>query len=213
MKKKFILNMRRKFSMRHLRIALGGIAIAFAALDPSSVVLAQDTPPPPVAAPDTVESSSPTDPYRLDPGDFLRVYIFGVEELSGDYRVDAKGVITMPLIGGIDAQGLNKDELQQKITSLLVEDGYYNDPKVTVEVLSLKPFYILGEVRTPGSYEYQVDLDIFKAVAIAGGYTPRAAKGDITIIRKVNGEKVTIDASEDTPILPGDSIKVDQRFF
>lgn len=196
------------------RAAFAAGLLVFALCYPASTSMAQDGVDPSSAETMGVATEeTPTDPYRLDPGDFLRIYIFGVDELTGDYRVDANGMITMPLIGAIEASGLNKDDLQKKITALLVEGGYFNDPKVTVEVISLKPFYILGEVRTPGSYEYQTDLDIFKAVAIAGGYTPRAAKGDITIIRKVNGEKVMIKATEDTPVLPGDSIKVDQRFF
>lgn len=153
------------------------------------------------------------DPYRLNTGDHLRIYVFGVEELTGDFRVDAKGHITMPLIGDLIAKGLNKTELQDTITHELIDGGYFNDPKVTVEIIALKPFYILGEVKNPGSYEYEADLDIFKAIAIAGGYTPRASKGKAIIIRKIHNEKQRIKATEDTPILPGDSIKIEQRFF
>ncbi len=157
--------------------------------------------------------STANDPYRLNAGDHLRIFVFGVDDLTGEFRVDRKGRITMPLIGEIEAEGLGKRELENIITSRLIQEGYYNDPKVTVEIVALKPFYILGEVKNPGSYEYEPDLDVFKAIAIAGGYTPRASKNKVIITRKVHGEKVRIKANEDTPILPGDALKVKQRFF
>lgn len=165
---------------------------------------------PPAAA---AASSAQYDPYRLNAGDHLRISVFGVPDLTGEFEVDRKGMVTMPLIGEIQAQGLNKIELQNKITQTLIAGEYFNDPKVTVDVIALQPFYILGEVNTPGSYPYVADLDIFKAIAIAGGYTPRAAKDKIVIIRKVQSKKVKISAEEDTAVLPGDSIKVEQRFF
>lgn len=149
----------------------------------------------------------------LQAGDQLRLYVYGDEELTGEFRIDTRGILTLPLIGEISAAGMDKSALERRIATLLIEGGYYNDPKVTIDVATLQPFYILGEVRTPGSYPFTADLDVFKAIAIAGGYTPRADKKDIKVMRKVNGEKVKIQATEDTPILPGDSIKVEQRFF
>lgn len=151
--------------------------------------------------------------HLLQPGDFLRILIFGIDDLSGEYKLDTGGDITVPLIGEIHASGMSKSDLKNTIAQKLIDGQYYTDPKVTVEIIAMRPFYILGEVKVPGSYEYKPDLDIFKAVAIAGGYTPRAAKNKITIIRKIHGETVKIKATEHTPILPGDSIKVKQRFF
>lgn len=151
--------------------------------------------------------------YKLNVGDLLRITVYGVEELSENYRIDPAGKITIPLVGEIAAQGRAKEEVQNEIAQKLIQGGYYNDPSVTVEVLELAPFYILGEVKNPGRYPFEPALDIFKAIAIAGGYTPRAAKDKIVIIRNVNGKKVKIEASEETEILPGDSIKVKQRFF
>lgn len=152
-------------------------------------------------------------PYTLKPGDFLRIFVFGAEELTGDFKLDASGNIEIPLIGEIYASGMNKEELKERITELLINQGYYNDPKVTIEVIAMQPFFILGEIKNPGSYEYQVDLNVFKAIAIAGGYTPRAVKNKAIIIRKINGDRIEIKATEDTPLLPGDSIKIKQRFF
>lgn len=151
--------------------------------------------------------------YRLNIGDLLRVTVFGVTELTGSYRIDSAGAVTIPLVGELPARGRTKEDLQAEIARRLIDGGYYNSPSVTVEVLELAPFYILGEIENPGRYPYEPTLDIFKAIAIAGGYTPRAAKDKIVIIRDVNGKKTEIQADEGTQVLPGDSIKVKQRFF
>lgn len=156
---------------------------------------------------------SPASDDALNVGDLLRITVFGVEELTNTYRIDAKGVLTVPLVGEIQAKGLTREELQSKIAQSLIEGGYYNSPSVTVEIMELSPFYILGEVKNPGRYPYEPELDIFKAIAIAGGYTPRAAKDKVIIIRNIDGRKTEIEATESTEILPGDSIKVKQRFF
>ncbi len=171
----------------------------------------------PASAEDTLAPQDKAPPARaeiaLQPGDQLLIYVYGDEDLSGEYRVDPQGVVTLPLIGEISTQGITKKQLEKMITDKLVHGGFYNDPKVTIDVSALQPFYILGEVKNPGSYAYTADLDVFKAIAIAGGYTPRADKEDIIITRKTNGQKARIQATEDTEILPGDSIKVEQRFF
>ena len=151
--------------------------------------------------------------YLLDTGDQLKISVFGVEELSGEFKIDGKGHITMPLIGEIAAKGIDKQSLENQIAATLIKGGYYNNPKVTIEIISMKPFYILGEVKNPGSYDYEDGLDVFKAIAIAGGYTPRAKTEYVVIIRKIDGKNTKIKATESTEILPGDSIKVKQRFF
>lgn len=167
----------------------------------------------PAPAPETIETEEEIGTYKLSSGDHLRIMVFGVDDLSGEYKVDPTGHITIPLIGQISAIGLDKKSLQNLIKYKLISGNYYKDPKVTVEIIALQPFYILGEVRNPGRYDYVDGLDIFKAIAIAGGYTPRASQDKVMIIRKVHGDKIEIKASEDTPVLPGDSIKVKQRFF
>lgn len=165
---------------------------------------------------ETAEESvlpTPASDDALNVGDLLRITVFGVEELTNTYRIDSKGVLTVPLVGDLEAKGKTKEQLQSEIAQSLIEGGYYNSPSVTVEVMELAPFYILGEVKNPGRYPYEPELDIFKAIAVAGGYTPRAAKDKVIIIRNVNGRKTEIEATEATEILPGDSIKVKQRFF
>lgn len=151
--------------------------------------------------------------YTLRAGDVLKVFVFGVADLTGEFKISTSGNITMPLIGEVRAAGSNKSRLEDVITAKLIDGDYFNAPKVTIDVMTLTPFYILGEVKNPGSYPYEPDLDLFKAIAIAGGYTPRAVKEKAVIIRRIGNRKVKINADELTEILPGDSIKVKQRFF
>lgn len=150
---------------------------------------------------------------RLSAGDKIKITVYGEEALTGLYMLDEDGNINMPLAGIIKAGGLTKKTLQDKIAHILVTDGYQQKPYVTVEIESLRPFYINGEIGSPGSYAYQPTLDIFQAVAIAGGFTPRAAENKILVTRTRDGKKFRFYADADTPVWPGDSIMVYQRLF
>lgn len=161
----------------------------------------------------TAPEAAPEQGFALNAGDRLRITIFGDEDLSGEYDIDARGLIALPLAGEIAAQGLSVEALKDKITANLAEGDYLTDPKISIEVISLRPFYILGEVREPGSYPAFPELDVFKAIATAGGLTPRAVKGRYIIYRGFGENRVSIEADDATPILPGDSIRVQERFF
>lgn len=150
---------------------------------------------------------------RLAPGDSIKLIVYGEETLTNTYKLDEDGNINVPLAGVVKAGGLTKKGLQDKIADILVTEGYQQKPYVTVEIESLRPFYINGEVGSPGSYPYQPTLDIFQAVAIAGGFTPRAAEDKILVTRMRNGQKFRFYANADTPVWPGDSIMVYQRLF
>lgn len=148
----------------------------------------------------------------LQAGDQITITVLGDEDLSGAYDVDTRGFITMPLVGQVQAAGLSPQDLQAEISARLSE-GYIVDPKVSVELASLRPFYILGEVKNPGSYPALADLDVFKAIATAGGLTPRASSGSYIIYRGVGAQRHEIPARDETPVFPGDSIRVKERFF
>ena len=148
----------------------------------------------------------------LNPGDKVRITVFNDPDLSGEYDVGAEGTITMPLLGNIQAGGLSLPMLQRNITDRL-KDGLLVDPKLSIELVSLRPFYILGEVRNPGSYPSVPNLDVFKAVAIAGGLTPRGVSDKFIIYRGFDENRKVLSAREETPVFPGDSIKVKERFF
>jgi protein involved in polysaccharide export with SLBB domain len=148
--------------------------------------------------------------YRLDAGDKVRITVFNETNLSGEFEIDGKGSLAYPLVGTIEAQGLTPRQLEQAIINRL-NQGYLRDPSVSVEVLSYRPFYILGEVRTPGSYPYVNDMTVLNAVALAGGYTYRARTGSAVIKRAGSPAEETVEPT--TQVFPGDVITIKERYF
>ncbi len=151
-------------------------------------------------------------PYLLDTGDRLRVFVYGQPNLSRAYTVDHDGRITVPLIGNVDARGRTTRELQETIRHRLGAE-YVRDPQVTVDVLQNRPFFIYGEVKTGGQYPYVSGMTIETAIAIAGGFSERASSRSFRITRRINGFVDQIEAPGDYPVLPGDVVYVNERFF
>jgi polysaccharide biosynthesis/export protein len=166
----------------------------------------------PVATPVAVERAAPASAYTLDSGDKLRVVVFGQDGLTNSYSVDAGGSITMPLIGGVKTRGLTTAELAAAVTARL-RQGYIRDPAVAVEVESYRPFFILGEVTYPGQYPYVANMTVETAVAIAGGYTPRAFRDKVQLTRTAHGETVRSAVPVTSTVRPGDTINVSERWF
>jgi polysaccharide export outer membrane protein len=150
--------------------------------------------------------------YRLDTGDVVRVDVFEQTELSRLYRVDDGGFISVPLAGSVAARGLTTSALEREIAEGLAH-SYLKDPKVNVEVSSYRPFFILGEVRNSGQYPYVVGMTVETAVAIAGGYSPRANQTKVEVIRRIDDHLVRTYVPMNTEIRPGDTVKVPERFF
>jgi polysaccharide biosynthesis/export protein len=152
-------------------------------------------------------------PYTLASGDRLRIIVFGQDTLSNSYSVDGSGHIQMPLIGLVSAQGETTAALGADIEARL-RDGFLRDPHVSVEVEAFRPFFVLGEVTTPGQYPYVNGMTGETAVAIAGGFTPRADKDIVNITRVYsNGMRVTGQVPIRHAVEPGDTIVVRERFF
>src|SRR5689334_1309868 len=194
------------------------VAVAAAPVAPGPIV-AGPVAPPPQMMPQPIDPqlvaqpvAMDTEPYTLDSGDRLRVVVFGQEGLSASYSVDTSGRITMPLIGAVPARGMTPAGLQQAIASRL-RNGYVREPHVAVEVELYRPFFILGEVTLPGQYPYVPNMTVETAVAIAGGYTPRAYKQRIEISHQVNGLTEKRVVSPNYPVSPGDTIKIAERWF
>jgi polysaccharide export outer membrane protein len=150
--------------------------------------------------------------YRLGTGDKLRVTVFNEKDLSGDFDVNDQGLVALPLIGQVKVGGLTISEAQDLITQKYGKD-YLVNPRVNVEVLNYRPFFILGEVKNPGSYPYVSGMTVLNAVALAGGYTPRANRNNITAKRASNPQGSEVEVQEDTVVLPGDVIRIHERFF
>jgi polysaccharide export outer membrane protein len=151
-------------------------------------------------------------PYTLDSGDRLRVVVFGQDGLSNSYLVDASGYIAMPLIGSVRARGLTTDQLSSRIADKL-RQGYVKEPHVAVEIEAYRPFFILGEVTQPGQYPYVADMTVETAVAIAGGFGPRAFRQTVTVTRTIDGRQVRMKVPVTFPVRPGDTINVQERWF
>ena len=151
-------------------------------------------------------------PYTLDSGDKLRVVVFGQAGISNSYLVDAGGNVNMPLIGTVPARGYSTQQLTQMIAERL-KQGYVRDPHVSVEVEAYRPFFILGEVTNPGQYPYVANMTAETAVAIAGGFAPRASKRQVELTRNAPGQQVHADVPLNTPLRPGDTIVVKERWF
>jgi polysaccharide export outer membrane protein len=149
---------------------------------------------------------------RLQPGEKIRVNVFNEASLSGDFQIDPSGFVSLPLAGSVQAAGLTQAELEQALAKKY-SSQYLKNPKVTVSVAEFKPFYIMGEIEHPGSYPYTSGLNVLSAIAIAGGTTYRASKSTIQIQHP--GETGLKEYALDTsvPILPGDIIRVPQRYF
>ena len=151
-------------------------------------------------------------PYTLDTGDKLRVVVFGQDGLSNSYVVDASGAITMPLIKAVPARGLTTAALTRAVGDRL-RQGFVREPHVAIEVEAYRPFFILGEVTAPGQYAYVPQMTVEKAVAVAGGFTPRAYRWDIEIERPVAGGVARQAVAPVERVRPGDTIVVRERWF
>lgn len=151
--------------------------------------------------------------YVIASGDRIEVQVYGEHDLSGIYRVDDSGVITMPLIGKISAKGVRVETIQRSIGEKL-SDGFLVNPNVIVQISSSRPIYVMGEVRTPGGYDYSVDMSVRHAVALSGGFTYRANQRVVSVLRDDgSGNTQTLDLGPDDRIMPGDTITVRERFF
>lgn len=150
---------------------------------------------------------------HLQTGDELKIIVFGEDALSGIYDVSPNGTISMPLIGSVRAAGLTKTDVERAIATAYSNGKFIQEPKVTISVSTYRPIYVFGEVTTPGKYAYVSGLDVLTAVATAGGFTYRASRTSALI--RHPGEEVWQEYSLATPqpVLPGDLIRIPERYF
>jgi polysaccharide export outer membrane protein len=160
----------------------------------------------------TVAAAAYDTAYHLDAGDKLRVVIYGQEGLTNTYAIDASGMITMPLIGRVPARGRTPAGLAGDIAAKL-RNGYIREPSVAVEVETYRPFFILGEVAAPGQYPYVPNMTVESAVAIAGGFSPRARRDFVTVTHTDASGAARFVVPLGTAIGPGDTVQVGERWF
>src|SRR5882724_7092469 len=186
--------------------AIGALRSAFAAAPrgvsapaPAQVAYVE---PMPVAAPARYDAV-----YHLDAGDKLRVVVYGQEGLTNTYAIDAGGSITMPLIGSVQARGRTTTGLASEI-SVKLRNGFIREPSVAVEIESYRPFFILGEVAAPGQYPYVPNMTVESAVAIAGGFSPRARRDSVTVTHTDASGTGRFVCPPGAPPSPGDTVLV-----
>ena len=159
-----------------------------------------------------VELLDASGPYTLASGDRLRIIVFGQDNLSNIYAVDGAGRIAMPLIGAVQVAGQTTGQVVQAIEAKL-RAGFVREPKVTVEIEAYRPFFILGEVTTSGQFSYVNGMTVQTAVAIAGGFTPRAQRNYAELTRRTSRGVQTAEVPITYQVRPGDTIVIKERWF
>jgi polysaccharide export outer membrane protein len=157
-------------------------------------------------------SEATIQPYRLDSGDRLRINVFEQAGLSGTYTVDQAGYVAFPLIGTVASRGRTLPELEGMIAAKL-KQGYLRDPDDTIEVDRYRSVFIMGEVGQAGQYAYVPGMTVQNAIAVAGGFSPRANQSNADITRKINGRIITGRVPITDAVLAGDTIYVRERLF
>jgi protein involved in polysaccharide export with SLBB domain len=193
----------RPTGITQLPVAPNREQVAFAAPPPSNG-------PPPMA---TNECRQGRGNYRLGAGDKIRVIAMQDTEFSGDYEVNGMGAISVRVLGPIQVVGMSLQELEDMLKERYREGGYLVSPRLSVELVASRPFYIVGEVLRPGQFPYVACLHVIQAVAIAGGFTRRASKSGLTIKRYFATTADEQYVTEDTLIEPGDVLRVPERYF
>ncbi len=150
--------------------------------------------------------------YALGTGDRVQITVFGHEDLSSEVTISETGTVSLPLAGSLNLTGLTVHQAEQAVVDALKPD-YLLNPKVSIEVLNYRPFYILGEVQEPGAYPYVTGMTVTEAVALGGGFTYRARKERMVIIRATDPARTEQSVSDSDAVLPGDVVKVLERFF
>lgn len=172
-----------------------------------------------LAVPAAVAGEAPATPtaeapaYILGTGDKIRISVFGEPKMDGEYVVSSTGVVSFPLIGNIPARGQTVEALQEDIRARLAA-GYLHDPRVSAEVLNYRPFYILGEINKPGEYPFVNGITVQQAVAMAGGFSYRANTRRVFIKRALDTAERPVEIKGvAVTLMPGDTIRVGERFF
>ncbi|MGO9543969.1 MAG: polysaccharide biosynthesis/export family protein [Rhodomicrobium sp.] len=151
--------------------------------------------------------------YHIGPGDQVRVIVFSQPALSSIYGVDASGNISLPLVGFMKAESKTTRQVEAAIASRLKENDFVTDPKVAVEVVTYRPFSILGEVRAPGRFAYAPGMSVEGAIALAGGYTIHADKDRVLLRRRTGEQVLTAEVSPLSTFQAGDTLVILERWL
>lgn len=156
--------------------------------------------------------AEPAVDYRLGSGDRIRLTVFGHDDLSGEFTISETGTVSLPLVGTLNFQGVALDDAERTVVEALQPD-YLRNPRVSIEVVEYRPFYIIGEVNEPGAYSYVNGMTVNEAVALAGGFTYRARKSNVVVIRATDAGRDERSMPVTGTVQPGDVVKVLERMF
>jgi polysaccharide biosynthesis/export protein len=150
--------------------------------------------------------------YRVGSGDRLSIRVAGETDLTGEFPVDASGAISLPYVHSVTVAGMSTPQIERLIVTRL-RNGFLKDPQVSVQTTTLRPFYIMGEVTSAGSFAYQPGITVQNAIAIAGGYGTRADKTQVLLTRRDASGTHTNKVPLTTQIYPGDIVYIRERWF
>ncbi len=199
-------NLKRRFESFFVALA------AVIALAVSVPAAAQQTAMVQTIAPATTPGVTDDEHYTLGSGDKIKITVYGEDDLGGEFAIDGTGHVQLPLIGQVTVVGLTLHQFVAAVTTAL-QNGYLKDPKVSVQVVNYRPFYIIGEVNKPGEYPYENGLTVLRAVALAGGYTYRANDDKVYVRRVTQSDESTMPADSKVRIYPGDIVRIPERIF
>lgn len=183
------------------------------ALAGALLLIGCSTGPTPISAGDRyVSGVDINETYTLGAGDKVHMSVFSEQQLGGDFSVSGDGKLSLPLIGDVDVIGKTTPEVARMVEARLA-DGYLRNPRVSMEVMAYRPFFILGEIRSPGQYPYANGLTVTNAIATAQGFTPRARKKYVMIRRFGEAAEVRYLLTPDLRVRPGDTIRLGERYF
>lgn len=151
--------------------------------------------------------------YTLGPGDQVRVITFGEQTLTGQFTIEDSGNVAIPLLGPLRAAGLTTRQLSDAISGQLRDKNLLRNPSVSVEVVSYRPVFVIGEVNRPGEYTFRPGMTVLTVVALAGGFTYRAVEDTASIVRNDHGKAIEGRADRDTILMPGDVVTIFERIF
>lgn len=150
--------------------------------------------------------------YVLGTGDHIKITVYGEDDLSGDYAVDSQGTIRFPLIGQVQATGLTATQLENSIGSAL-GNGFLRSPRISAQITTYRPFYVVGAVNRPGEYPYGINMTALKAVALAGGFADHATESTVYVRHQDESTEHEMDTSQLSQIQPGDTVRVKKSAF
>lgn len=153
-----------------------------------------------------------TGAYVLGPGDRLRIKVYSDPDMSGEYEINSSGAVSLPLVGDVKAVGLTTRQLEQAIAAHM-KGKIATEPHVSVEMAAYAPFYVMGEVKKAGEYQYHIGLTVPDAIATAGGLTYRANEKQIYLRHAGRAVEQIVTVDQPVPVFPGDNIRVSERIF